>query len=62
MVFKAFLAASAAMMVAQTAVAADVPLIERTKLFGNPTKVGGRHAGRCDGVDGGGGRRDERRL
>ncbi|MDR6148007.1 dipeptidyl aminopeptidase/acylaminoacyl peptidase [Sphingomonas sp. SORGH_AS870] len=42
MVFKALLAAGAAMMVAQSAMAADVPLIERAKLFGNPTKVGGQ--------------------
>jgi dipeptidyl aminopeptidase/acylaminoacyl peptidase len=42
MVLKALLAAGAAMMVAQSAMAADVPLIERTKLFGNPTKIGGQ--------------------
>ena len=42
MVFKALLAAGAAMMVAQSAMAADVPLIERAKLFGNPSKVGGQ--------------------
>ena len=42
MVFKALLAAGAALMVAQSAMAADVPLIERAKLFGNPTKVGGQ--------------------
>ncbi|WP_267432842.1 S9 family peptidase [Sphingomonas sp. GM_Shp_1] len=40
--FRALLAAGAALMVAQSAMAADVPLIERAKLFGNPTKTGGR--------------------
>jgi len=40
--FRALLAAGAALMVAQSAMAADVPLIERAKLFGNPSKTGGR--------------------
>ncbi len=40
--FRTLLAAGAALMVAQSAMAADVPLIERAKLFGNPSKTGGR--------------------
>ncbi len=42
MVFKALLAAGAAMIAAQATLAADVPLIPRAKLFGNPTKIGGK--------------------
>ena len=44
--FRALLAAGAALMVAQSAMAADVPLIERAKLFGNPSKTGGRACAR----------------